>query len=582
MDKRQIVEYEYNELMDVIRTTIDKVDTSSFLNQQSKELKSKLVESLKEKLSCVQDSMKRSLDDMHWDKLVISFFGETNAGKSTIIETFRILFDSNRPLASDGNIVGNGESDYTKEYHEYELTINGLPFVLIDVPGIEGEEADFKDGIKKALGRSHCVFYVHGHNKPLETTALGKIQSYLGDWVQVYSIYNVRGGVNSYDESEERETLLSDSALKIEGEIKNAFRQTLGDVYKGNITLQALLAMCARASFAPERDDLSRKQKNLLEYFGSADEILRFSQFQTLINQVEQKAKDFGDEISSANMLKVRSLQNEILKELEFISSDVGVEQYKLQLERFKSDLRKITDEQCSNLKFRIDSLINQQFDSVVSMVNTILVSKSENKKEQLDKSVLKLSDEIQLGMQLTMDGCAQSWNEFVERKSANFDGFDNVLLTFPRLQKKGGVKIDFSDALEKLDMSLGDVGGFAAAVGGGALTGAGAGSVIPGLGNLACAIGGAVVGGVSYVGKKCVFGDGGVGEAQKAAKRDVADEKERLNRRLIKLVEELQKIVSVKHGEIEQKIQKELQSVEEIVSIVANLKVKFKRVCLA
>ena len=582
MDKRQVVGYEYNELMNVIKSTIDKVDTSSFLNQQSKELKSKLVESLKEKLGCVQDSMKRSLDDMHWDKLVISFFGETNAGKSTIIETFRILFDSNRPIASDGNIVGNGQSDYTKEYHEYELTINGLPFVLIDVPGIEGNEKKFKDGIKKALGRSHCVFYVHGHNKPLETTALGKIQSYLGDWVQVYSIYNVRGNVNNYDEPEERETLFSDSTLKVETEIKNAFYQTLGDVYKGNITLQALLAMCAKASFAPERDDLSKKQKSLLEYFGSADEILRFSQFQTLINQVEQKAKNFADEISSANILKVRSLKNEILKELESINSDAGVEQYKLQLERFKSDLKKNADEQHSNLKFRIDSLINQKFDSVVSTANDVLASKSENKKEELNKCVSKLSEEIQLGIQSIMDGCAQSWNEFVERKSADFDGFDNVRLIFPQLQKKGGVKIDFSDALEKLDVSLGDVGGFAAAVGGGALTGAGAGSVIPGLGNLAGAIGGAVVGGISYAGQKCVFGDGGVGDAQKTAKRDIADEKERLNRRLIKLVEELQKIASVKHGEIEQKIQKELQSVEEIVSIVADLKVKFKRVCLA
>lgn len=582
MDKRQIVELEYNDLMDLIRSAIYKVDTPSFLNQQSKELKSKLVESLKEKLRCVQDSMKRSLDDMHWDKLVISFFGETNAGKSTIIETFRILFDSNRPLASDGNIVGNGQSDYTKEYHEYELTINGLPFVLIDVPGIEGNEKEFKDGIKKALGRSHCVFYVHGHNKPLETTALGKIQSYLGDWVQVYSIYNVRGGVNNYDEPEERETLLSDSTQKIEGEIKNVFRQTLGDVYKGNITLQALLAMCAKASFAPERDDLSKKQKSLLEYFGSADGILRFSQFQTLINQVEQKAKNFADEISSANMLKVRSLKNEILKELESISSDAGVEQYKLQLERFKSDLKKIADEQRSNLKFRIDSLINQKFDFVGASVNGILASKSENKKEELDKCVSKLSDEIQLGIQSIMDGCARSWNEFVERKSANFDGFDNVRLIFPQLQKKGGVKIDFSDALEKLDVSLGDVGGFAAAVGGGALTGAGAGSVIPGLGNAVGAVVGAVVVGASYVGKKCIFDDGGVGEAQNSAKCDIADEKEMLNRGLSKLVDELQKRVSVKHGEIEQKAQKELQSVEEIVSIVSDLKIKFKRVCLA
>lgn len=582
MDKRQVVEREYNELMNLIRSAIYKVDTSSFLNQQSKELKSKFSTSLKEKFCCVQNTMNRSLNDMHWDKLVISFFGETNAGKSTIIETFRILFDSNRPHASDGSIVGDGQSDYTKEYHEYDLKINGLPFVLIDVPGIEGKEAEFKDGIKKALGRSHCVFYVHGHNKPLETPIIEKIRSYLGDWVQVYSIYNVRGNVNNYDEPEEREMLLSNSTLKIEGEVKNVFRQTLGDVYKGNVTLQALLAMCAKASFAPERDDLSKKQKRFLEYFGSADSVLQFSQFQTLINQVEQKAKNFADEISSANILKVRSLKNEILKELESISSEVGIEQYKLQLESFKSDLKKIADELHSNLKFRIDSLINQKFDSVASTVNGILASKSENKKEQLDKCISNLTDEIQLGIQSIMDGCVTSWNEFVKRKSACFDGFYNVLLTFPRLQKKGGVKIDFSDALEKLDVSLGDVGGFAAAVGGGALTGAGAGSVIPGFGNFAGGIVGSIVGGVSYVGQKCAFGDGGVGEAQYAAKRDIADEKERLNRRLIKLVEELKKLVSVKHGEIEQTVQKELQSVEEIVSIVSDLRIKFKRVSIA
>ena len=582
MDKRQIVECEYNELTNLIESAINKVDASNVLNRQSKTLKLKLITSLKEKLRCVQDTMSRSLNDMHWDKLVISFFGETNAGKSTIIETFRILFDSNRPQSSDGSIVGDGQSDYTKEYHEYDLTIDGLPFVLIDVPGIEGDEDEFKDGIKRALGRSHCVFYVHGHNKPLETTAIGKIQSYLGDWVQVYSIYNVRGSANNYDEPEERETLFSDSTLKIEREIKNAFSQALGDVYKGNITLQALLAMCAKASFAPERDDLSEDQKLFLDYFKSADEILRFSQFQTLINQVEQKAKNFADEISSANILKVRSLKKEIIKELELLSSEIGIERYQSQLHQFESDMKNIADELHSNLKFRIDSLIKQKFDSVVSTVNGVLASKSENKKGQLDKCVLNLSDEIQVGMQTIMDCCAQSWNEYVERKSSNFDGFDDVLLTFPRLQKKRNLKIDFSDALEKLKISLGDAEGFLAAVGGGALSGCAAGSTIPGAGNVVGAIGGAVLGGASYVGQKCAFGDGGVGDAQDVAKCEIMYEKERLKRQLRKLVEELEKRVSDKCSEIEEMVRKEIQSVEEIISIVSDLKIKFKRICFA
>ena len=47
--------------------------------------------------------------------------------------------------AVDGIIVGDGRHDFTKIYKEYEMNISGKPFVLIDVPGIEGNEDDYKD-----------------------------------------------------------------------------------------------------------------------------------------------------------------------------------------------------------------------------------------------------------------------------------------------------------------------------------------------------------------------------------------------------------------------------------------------------
>lgn len=62
----------------------------------------------------------------------------------------------------DGLIVGDGQADFTKVYKEYKLKVKGKPFTLIDVPGIEGNEDDFKDEIKKALTQAHCVFYVQG------------------------------------------------------------------------------------------------------------------------------------------------------------------------------------------------------------------------------------------------------------------------------------------------------------------------------------------------------------------------------------------------------------------------------------
>lgn len=131
--------------------------------------------------------------------------------------------------------------------------------------------------------------------------------------MKVYSIYNVRGGVTNYDEEEERETLLTPGTQKAESLIRTTFKEILGDVYGGHITLQALLAMSAKASFSSKRDDLIKAQKKLLSYFGgSADKILQFSQFQTLINLVQQKAANFKPEIIEANKQKLISLSNKI------------------------------------------------------------------------------------------------------------------------------------------------------------------------------------------------------------------------------------------------------------------------------
>lgn len=122
-----------------------------------------------------------------WDRLVIAFFGQTNAGKSTIIDTFRILFNEKKRLSLlkkeksgdgvDGLIVGDGRNDFTKVYEEYEMTINGMPFTLIDVPGIEGNEKDYKDEIKKALNKAHCVFYIQGENKAPDEAVASKIKN---------------------------------------------------------------------------------------------------------------------------------------------------------------------------------------------------------------------------------------------------------------------------------------------------------------------------------------------------------------------------------------------------------------------
>ena len=236
-------------------------------NKQLADIQTCFINALENEINSASEEMKNAIDGTIWDRLTIAFLGETNAGKSTIIETFRILCDNSRIVNTDGRIVGDGRSDFTKQYEEYSLKIGNIPFTLIDVPGIEGNEKEYADGIKKALRRAHIVFYVHGdNNKPNRATA-SKIKEYLGDWVNVYTLYNVRSAPDNYEEPKDRETLFSNSVLECEKLIRDTFTEVLGSVYKGNFTLQAFLAMCAFANFSPERSDLIKRQKMAFSFF---------------------------------------------------------------------------------------------------------------------------------------------------------------------------------------------------------------------------------------------------------------------------------------------------------------------------
>ncbi|PDX01583.1 GTPase [Helicobacter pylori] len=108
-----------------------------------------------------------------WENFTIAFYGETGAGKSTLIECLRMFFkeqskadqqerfkrlysnyqnnyqnDGRNKQAilnelhslQDGAIIGDGRSDFTLETRSYTLKHGNKTFTLLDVPGIEGDE----------------------------------------------------------------------------------------------------------------------------------------------------------------------------------------------------------------------------------------------------------------------------------------------------------------------------------------------------------------------------------------------------------------------------------------------------------
>ena len=485
---KERVDLKYKQLDAFLATAINQLSQLRFSNDEFIKLKNDLIATLETTLVDLKKEVENNIKNVRWDKLVIAFFGETNAGKSTIIETFRILFDPNRPKNSDGLIVGDGQHDFTKDYNEYNLSINGHPFTLIDVPGIEGNESEFKDVIQEALSKAHCVFYVQGHNKKPDSGTAEKIKKYLGDWAIVYSIQNVRGSVSNYDEEEERKTLLTTGVIKNERLIKESFKQILGDVYKGNITIQALLAMCAKASFSGKTDylqSLIRNQKKLLRYFGSAENVLKFSQFQTLLNTVDNKSQNFKDEIAKANQQKLKALTLKIQRQLDQAMQDNKDEGAALKLKMLK-DFRRSVNTELSALPTKIEnrmkSCIRQSFNGLeVKLLNELDSSDDKEAKKQFVRKQIKTFP-TEVRNRLTRESEQQV--QFVKnqlitqsRKIAGVDFSKSLDFQFDTV-----VNFDFhtlEDGLGELDPNLDDVGDVAGSTVGGATTGAFIGSSV-------------------------------------------------------------------------------------------------------
>lgn len=567
--KKQIENF-YQNIIKELGLVSEDISKKKAVNTQFRKFQENLLSAIDLKVNEAKDNLEEALNKTVWNKLVIAFFGETNAGKSTIIETFRILFENENSFEA-GLIVGDGRSDFTKVYSEYELTIEKYPFILIDVPGIEGNESEFKEEIKTALNMAHYIFYVQGHNKKPDTATAKKIKHYLGDWVKVYSIYNVRGAVSNYDEVEDRGNLISDGIIKTENLIKSSFYEILGDVYAGNITLQALLAMSANAKFSSQRDDLIRGQKILLEDFGSSESILKFSQFQTLINLVKDKSKNFEKEIVESNKQKMISLVSRICDDIEdnINNQKESIEGLKIMLESFSKKSNVIMNKLKKNIKTKTDSKIEQLFGEFKSQLYQIIDSELERNHKNTEAEKVqnmiknKLSNDI---IRIINNEIKMASNQLNQAKKS-LDGIFIRGISLPYMQMDD-FNIDFTGAIDDLKTSLDDVASFTADAAGVAATGAAIGSFIPGFGTVAGAAVGAVIGGFSHYltrSDKKAEVKKDISEALLKASSIVYDKKR-------ELVVKYHKEIDINKNKIQISINSELQNIKDVHRSIDNI----------
>lgn len=559
--EKVILEFDY--LSELHRKAIESISSAKVKHKTLSTIQKSFLNDLNSVLFEIQNNINELRREIVWDHLVVGFFGETNAGKSTTIETLRLKYAKGEKNWVHGAIVGDGQSDYTKDASEYELNLNGKHVTLIDIPGIEGDESKYATIIKKALRKAHYVFYVHCKRQQPDEKIASRIKEYLADWTLVYSIMNVNGRPSNYDEPEERETLLTSTVLNQNTVIQDSFRKILGNLYQSNIPLQALIALASCSNF-PENKSLNSDSMKLMKYFGDKESAYRFSNMEALVKVLEYSSEAFEEVIANSQMQKIIALKLKSRKKLADFKTRATNELNELaqRLESLCFDIKSEFNSTISELNRALDSIVDNQFANILSSCYNVIDNNknSEKVKSKIIDKVRVLPYRLDTAINEKVDYIVNKLHIYFVKRFSEFNGTD---IAVPALVLNFHIStdIDIDSVVENLNTSFSDV----LDVAGLAVAGAGIGSVIPGLGTIVGAAVGAGVGLITGIGKKAAFGDGGKAKAKQAIKDEISVCKIETKDHLKKIKPDIFKELKKMESRLVKQVQTDINNIEKL-----------------
>lgn len=403
---------------------------------------------LKESLSSISEEVVSGIDkirmnlnyvlnNVEWDTFNIAFFGETNAGKSTLIEAL---------TKGNGTFIGDGRKDFTQKVEKQPL--NGVQ--LLDLPGIEGKERKYISEIKRGIEKAHIIFYVVGTNKEPEYETLKKIRSFLRDQAKVYSIINVRGKPSAYRYQKE---LVSDSVVTIETRTKEKFREILGEHYEDNIIVNGHLGFLSKGT--PNREDFIRDQQKSIDVFGSLEKSYQFSNLkvlETLLSTLSIKSKK---EIAISNTYKymstVESIMGRIFKgkkefdrEIKSMQqkTDEAVRKAEVAISQFHKDILISVNVEIDKMQGNLQRIIYEGIDHKYSesQLKSKLHAEQKAAEKEIRNLLMEQLDELKQDIQYI-------FNQLQKRIDLEF-----------KFKGIGANDFNLQDIIKKMEVSLGYV----------------------------------------------------------------------------------------------------------------------------
>ena len=129
------VKEKYDSVAGLLEEAVKKAETIELVGEEENAELSAINSTLRD----VNNEFKLEIDKLEssseWDKLCIAFFGETNAGKSTVIESLRIIYDEEQRRIAKEKQEQEYEMALTQHCDRYKnllLTLQNVNALLVE------------------------------------------------------------------------------------------------------------------------------------------------------------------------------------------------------------------------------------------------------------------------------------------------------------------------------------------------------------------------------------------------------------------------------------------------------------------
>lgn len=360
----------------------------------------------------------------------------------------------------DGQIMGDGRSDFTRESKEFLFDINGTQVKLIDVPGIEGDEKLVENEISKAVKKAHAVFYVTSKDAAPNEGTLQKIKTHLADQTEVWTVYNkpvtsprsLKNGLISNDD--ERGAL---------NDLNKQMESALDKHYKNYTVVAGLAAFYAVANCLVP---FGEKYRNQIKFLNNSDrdELKEKSGLSAFQNHLTQTViGDVPYKIKASNFNKANYVLKQTVEKLNNIHN--GFSDLKLNIDKQVAVTKQEIDSEyldlVQSLKTRIEKII-QEFErktrqEVYKRIESD-ISNDEFKgilKRQIDNNLELVSKDLIAGFKTETSQFDENLKEKLQKLSSRLASIQNNFKAddVTGLNNNVSLKFDINNGINKMGL---------------------------------------------------------------------------------------------------------------------------------